>query len=402
MRPSVATLLALPGRAWRVFLTMSTVAPSSRRFYLLIGIVASAIVFWPDVDIGPLTRRWHDRWQAVRHSPLLTVTHEDTLTAAEPPVRVPDWLYARRFAARGMLVYRAAASTPPNPIAWRFAYVIPVARATKSNGALLLDTTAFPRVASLFDSATTFQGLGLTGVPAGIRIGGQDVIQRALRYRRQGYEEDAACFPTLRVAVPRGPELVGDAPIMLGLRAGWADAVRTEPWSAGAGLDSARSVDEGRRLAALASRDTIVDMVRVPFKIISVEHASADGSEVVLVQAERRAMVKGQSSRAATDSVPFVEFLLALAERGGSGGAAAPFVPVWVASLVSPSGVATDVSPTTRLALLRAGQPRRLTLVTETRELGKELKPMGQIVVRGDDAWARWRVAGTWRESGCW
>jgi hypothetical protein len=304
-----------------------------------------------------------------------------------------------------MLVYRASASRPPNPIAWRFAYVIPVARATKFNGALLLDTTAFPRVASLFDSATTFQGLGITGVPAGIRIGGQDVIQRALRYRRQGYAEDAACFPNLRVAVPRGPELVGDAPIMLGLRAGWADAVRTEPWSAGAGLDSARSVEEGRRLARLASTDTIPDVARAPFTILSVEHAVADSVEVVLVQAERRAIVPGRSASTPAESVPYVEFMLVLAERAAgssSSGSTGAFAPVWVAALVSPSNVATDVSPTTRLALLRAGQPRRLTLVTETREQGKELKPMGQIVVRGDDAWTRWRVAGTWRESGCW
>jgi hypothetical protein len=301
-----------------------------------------------------------------------------------------------------MLVYRASASTPPNPIAWRFAYVIPAARATKLNGALLLDTTAFPRVASLFDAATTFQGVGLSGVPAGIRIGGQDAIQRALRYRRQGYEEDAACFPTLRVAVPRGPELVGDAPVMLGLRGGWADAVRTEPWSAGAGLDSARSVEEGRRLASLATPDTIPELARAPFTILSVEHATADSIEVVLVQAERRVVLRGQPAGAGTDSIPYVEYVLTLAERVLGRDTATPFVPMWAATLASPSNVATDVATTTRLALLRAGVPRRLTLVTETREQGKALKPMGQIVVRGDDAWSRWRVAGTWRECGCW
>jgi hypothetical protein len=171
---------------------------------------------------------------------------------------------------------------------------------------------------------------------------------------------------------------------------------------AGGGLDSARSVEEGRRLAALASLDTILELSHAPFKVVSVEHARADSVEVVLVQAERRATVRRTSASGTTDSIPYVEFVLTLAERGAGRDSTAAFAPVWAATLVSPSSVATDVSTTTRLALMRAGQPRRLTLVTESRELGKELKPMGQIVVRGDDPWLRWRVAGTWRESGCW
>ena len=383
---------------------MSHASPSPRRFYLLVAIVAGAIVFWPDADVGRLVARARStsgalmaRVRTASRARLLVAAIADTTDSSEPPARVPDWLYARRWAARGMLVYRAAASTPPNPIAWRFAYVVPVARTKSANGMLLLDTAAFPRVSTLFDSATTFQGLGFAGEQAGLRISGQEQIQRALRYRRQGYAEDAMCFPTLRVAVPRGPELVRDAPTMLGLRAGWAEAVRLESWTVDA--DSAHHVDEARRVADRASSDTILDIVRVPFTIVSVEHAVADGRELVIVQAERRAFVRGYPDSAAKDSVPYAEFVLALGERN-AGDPKSVFAPVWAASLVSPVGVATDISPTWRLALMRAGQPRRLTLVTETREPGKEQRPTGQLVVRGDDG--RWRAAGTWRESGCW